>query len=81
MTYRANVSYFIGRRQFTLTEHLCWPCATKTFIGYELLTLVGTWWGLIGFIVGPFFLIDNIIQYVRASYCFAFKKTKAAKLR
>jgi hypothetical protein len=46
----------------------------EKFSAFELRTLFGTWWGFIGCIVGPYFLFDNLVEYLAASYRFALKR-------
>jgi hypothetical protein len=74
VTFRANVSLFFTRKETTISGYLCWICATKYFVGYELTTLVGTWWGIIGMLVGPVFLLQNILEYVTAMFLFVTKR-------
>jgi hypothetical protein len=44
---------------------------SKTFAVYEGLTLVGTWWGIIGMMLGPIYLVTNLIEYARGCFFFA----------
>jgi hypothetical protein len=38
------------------------------FIESESITLLGTWWGIIGCILGPIFILRNILEYVSGSF-------------
>jgi hypothetical protein len=65
---------FFERRGSEISGDLCFPCITKTFAGFELTTLLFTWWGIIGAILGPIYLIANIVDYTSACLAFAFKR-------
>jgi hypothetical protein len=74
--FKANVSFFIQRRYEEISGRFCFPCATKTFVGFEVATLFLTWWGIIGLIVGPLYLLHNVLEYMMALLGFAFKKQR-----
>jgi hypothetical protein len=73
VSFKANISYLFRRQEKEISGSLCSSCATRTFAAFELQTLVGTWWGIIGCIVGPICLLHNITEYVVALLGFAFK--------
>jgi hypothetical protein len=68
--FKENISYFFARRHREFSGHLCFSCATKTFAAFEFRTLVGTWWGIIGFFVGPFYILHNLMEYLSATFHF-----------
>jgi hypothetical protein len=49
---------------------MCLPCATKTFFSYQIPTLCFTWFGIIGAIIGPFFILNNFFEYGTALVLF-----------
>lgn len=59
-----NVSYFYERQQRSLDAKLCLPCAAKVFRRFTIRTLFGTWWGLIGFFLGPIILVFNTAWFL-----------------
>ena len=59
-----NESYFFRRRERTFSAFVCWPCMTKRFLEFESNTLALTWWGMIGFFLGPIYLTANLIEYL-----------------
>lgn len=69
-----NVSYITERQERTIAGYFCFVCLTKTFIVFETKTLLGTWWGMVGILVGPGYLLWNLIEYLRQSYRFATTK-------
>jgi len=69
-----NISYFFARRERTFHGHICFSCMTKTFAIFEIRTLLGTWWGIIGMISGPGYLLENLIEYMKHSYRFVRSK-------
>jgi len=42
------------------------PCASTTFVNVELTTLFGTWWAIIGFWIGPLYIVHNLVEYIVA---------------
>ena len=68
------MSWFIRRSYSEFSGALCAGCTTGTFFAFELTTLVCTWWGMIGSIVGPFYLLHNMLEYVTAMIGFIFKR-------
>jgi len=49
---------------------------TKGFLSFELTTLFGTWWGIIGCVLGPFFLLHNSSEYFEGSIAIARAKRR-----
>lgn len=72
--FKMNASFMVWRTHAEKFGHLCLGCTTKTFFSYELLTLFGTWFGVIGAFVGPVYLFHNIVEYVDALIRFMLKK-------
>src|SRR5258708_28125035 len=70
-SFQQNISYFFGRRQRTFYGAVCFRCMNTTFLEFQGCTLVGTWWGMIGFVLGPIMLTMNVANYVKYSYRFA----------
>lgn len=72
--FNENISYFFARRVRTLSGFMCFRCMTKKFAEFELKTLLFTWWGLIGFFVGPAYLLENLGEYIKNGYHFVFDR-------
>jgi hypothetical protein len=72
--FNYNVSYFYERRCGEMQGALCFPCVTKVFTGYTLVTLFLTWFGMIGFAVGPIYILGNIVEFIIAIFSFARRK-------
>src|SRR5258708_1842154 len=68
--FRANVSYFFQRRESEYAGQLCMTCTTMTFLSYTLQTVFGTWFGIIGLVLGPMYIINNVGEYSTAVYRF-----------
>jgi len=77
--FEENISYFFERRYRKFSGNLCFACTTKTFAAFELRTLFGTWWGIIGFFLGPLYILHNLIEYAVATFHFAKKTDLRAK--
>jgi len=69
-----NISYFYARRERRFQNYMCFSCMTRTFAVFEARTLLGTWWGIIGMFVGPWYLLWNLIEYLKCSYRLARSK-------
>lgn len=63
--FKENVSYFFRRRERTYSGRLCFPCMSKVFGEYTLKTVFGTWWGIIGCLLGPAIIGSNFIEYLK----------------
>jgi hypothetical protein len=59
-----NISYFFQRTHKRFSGNTCLSCMSKTFAQYEILTLLFTWFGIIGTIVGPYYLFVNLLEYL-----------------
>jgi len=44
--------------------YLCKNCITKIFWRFTLTTLFLGWWGVISFIITPFYILNNIGRYL-----------------
>ena len=64
--YRSNVSYIFRRQEQEIDGNYCMSCNTHLFVRFTLTTFIGTWWGIIGMILGPIYILKNIFNYVRA---------------
>ena len=70
LVFKQNVSYFFGRKERQFSGDLCFSCTSRTFATVEFTTLLGTWWGIIGFWVGPLYVVHNLVEYIIANFCF-----------
>src|SRR5690349_14485508 len=61
--FKANVSYFFQRREWECCGYLCAHCATVSFLSLTLQTALGTWFGIVGIMLGPGYLINNVVEY------------------
>lgn len=68
VTFKQNVSFFFRRLERKFSGHACLGCMTATFVSYEAATLVGTWWGFIGIILGPFYILGNLFEFLGGGY-------------
>ena len=68
--FKQSVSYFFGRQEREFSGDLCFSCASRTFASVELITLFGTWWGIIGYWLGPLYIVHNLVEYIIATFRF-----------
>lgn len=77
VTFKANVSLFVRRYETNITGHLCFSCMTGKFLSFEITTLLGTWWGIVGMVKGPFFILHNLAEYIEGGIGIARAKGRA----
>lgn len=58
--FHENISYFFQRQERLVDGFLCFRCTSTVFASFTTGTLLGTWWGVIGMLVGPVYLAKNI---------------------
>jgi len=68
--FRENVSYFFRREEKIFIGNLCFSCMNSVFSKFTIRTLFGTWWGIIGFFVGPFYIVRNVMEYTKGIFKF-----------
>ena len=68
---KQNVSFFFQRREREFSGYVCFPCMSARFIEFEFVTLIGTWWGIIVCILGPIFILRNLLEYLSGSFLIA----------
>jgi len=59
-----NIGMLIIRQTKTIEGNFCKLCIHKNFWKFFLITLFLGWWGIISFLITPFFLINNIFRYI-----------------
>ena len=68
--FQENMSYFVARQERNFAGFVCFPCMSMSFAKFEIRTLLFTWWGIIGFFLGPAYLVGNLGEYLKLSYRF-----------
>ena len=68
--FKENISSSFARSERTFTGNVCFGCMTKVFCEFTAKTLVGTWWGIIGALLGPAIIGGNIIEYLHNTFKF-----------
>jgi hypothetical protein len=53
---------------------------TLQFVKFEFVTLIGTWWGVIGCLLGPVFILSNLDEYISGGF-FIMRDTARLRLR
>jgi predicted nucleic-acid-binding Zn-ribbon protein len=66
LIFKQNISYFFARNERQFSGDFCFSCASTTFANVELTTLFGTWWAIIGFWIGPLYIVHNLVEYIVA---------------
>jgi hypothetical protein len=62
--FHQNIGALIVRFHKSVKGNVCPECAKKHFQELTLTTLVGGWWGVISFVMTPFILVNNVLQYL-----------------
>lgn len=76
--FKQNISFFIQRHEREFSGYLCFGCMSIRFAAFEVATLLGTWWGMIGCILGPIFIFQNLLEYIAGAFTIARNLFKAA---
>jgi hypothetical protein len=63
VSYHQNIGALVMRFSKSVEGHLCKNCVHKHFWSLTGTTALLGWWGLISFIVTPFFLLNNVVRY------------------
>jgi hypothetical protein len=61
-----NIGALVMRFSQSVEGNLCKDCIHKNFWKMTMTTLFLGWWGMISFLVTPFFLLNNIGRYLMA---------------
>lgn len=70
-----NIGAIVVRFDKSIKGNLCKDCIAKTFWRFTLINLFLGWWGAISFFVNPFYILNNIYNYL-----VSFKMTNPEKL-
>lgn len=63
-TLNQNIGLLIMRFSKQASGHLCKDCISELFWSFSLTTLFLGWWGIISFIITPFYLLGNTFAYL-----------------
>ena len=64
VSFHQNIGALFVRFSESVEGRLCKRCIHKRFWGMTMTTLFAGWWGIISFIVTPFFLLNNVGRYL-----------------
>jgi hypothetical protein len=64
VAFYQNIGMFFMRQQSSIEGELCKRCINRAFVKTTVTTLFLGWWGMISFVVTPFFLINNIVRFL-----------------
>lgn len=66
VAFRQNIGVILLRFTKKVEGRLCRRCIESTFSDMTLTTFFGGWWGIISFLVTPFILLSNTLEYSNA---------------
>ena len=69
-----NMSYFFRRSEREFVGQLCFKCMNEIYFKYTGRTILLTWFGMIGLLLGPFYIINNTFFYLINFIRFNFSK-------
>lgn len=72
--FHENISFIFQRQERSVYARLCFPCTAKLFGTFTGRTLLGTWFGVIGFFVGPIYIALNVGCFFRNAFRFTFAR-------
>jgi hypothetical protein len=64
VAFYQNIGLLILRLSKSIDGELCKPCVHKYFWEFTTINLLLGWWGIISFILTPFFILNNVVYYV-----------------
>lgn len=64
---RQNISYLSGRQERMFCGDLCLRCLLPQWWRYTIPTLLLTWFGVMGMIVGPWYIVLNTTETLTAA--------------
>ena len=65
--YRRTISLFYVRFGAKREGNFCVPCAAKVSAMYNGAMLVAGWWGYVGIVLTPIYLVQNCFHFTRAA--------------
>lgn len=77
--FQQNVSVFLSRNVTTYSGYYCEKCIKRIFLSSTTKTLFGTWWGIMGALLGPGIIFSNIKEYLKARFAIKIEKQKILK--
>src|SRR4051794_38635381 len=63
VSFHQNIGGLVVRFSKSLQGRLCKNCIHKHFWSMTGTTFFLGWWGMISFVITPFFLLNNVIRY------------------
>lgn len=64
VAFYQNIGALVMRFSRSVEGSMCKSCIHSTFWQFTLTTLLLGWWGVISFIVTPFFILNNVFRCV-----------------
>jgi hypothetical protein len=72
--FKENISYFFSRTEIIYSGYYCFNCIKRIFYKTTRRTFFGTWWGVVGGVLGPGIPINNITEYIKSKKHFRNKR-------
>jgi hypothetical protein len=63
--FRENISYIFRRQEKEYCGYLCFRCMTITYSEHTIKTLLFTWFGGIGIVLGPIYILGNTYTFLK----------------
>ena len=79
LQFRENMSYVFKRWERLFEGYICYPCMWIVFTEFTKNTLSGTWWGNYGMVLGPFYILSNIVNIIEGQIKFWLELRKLGK--
>jgi hypothetical protein len=64
VTFYQNIGALVVRFPSTVEGNLCKSCIHSHFWSMTTVSLLLGWWGVISFLLNPFFILNNLIRYL-----------------
>ena len=66
VSFHQNIGALVMRFSQKVEGELCKSCIKRHFWTMTLITFLFGWWGIISFVLTPFFLLNNVIYGLRS---------------
>lgn len=66
VSYYQNIGLLIMRLSKSIDGNMCRNCVGKYFWEFTLVNLLVGWWGIVSFIINPFFILNNLFYWCRS---------------
>ena len=68
-----NIGLIVVRFPKSIQGELCKSCIHRYFWEFTAISFFFGWWGMISFLINPFFIVNNVVRY---GFCLGMKPVR-----